>query len=354
MFSERLKRARKAASLSLRGLGEKLGISQTAVQKFEKGVLVPDSSLLIRWAEATDVRLEYFFRPEARELKGVEFRKRKRLTKKAEDKISANILDQIERRLELEDLFPEPPVEPFKVPSGLPKKITSMDEVEPVAEKVRKSWDLGTHPIPDLIDVLENKGVRVFVIECDDPSFDGLSGTVEDIPVVVIARQWPGERQRFTLAHELGHLVLHGRLASGLDEEMACNRFAGAFVAPAKSVRQLIGMRRHGLILRELLFLKREFGLSMAAGAYRCFDLGIINEDQKKFLYIQLAKKGWKKHEPEPLPSEQATLFKLLVYRALGEEFIGESKAAELMGMPVSRFHRYRMMGDMDAAVSHQ
>ena len=60
--------------------------------------------------------------------------------------------------------------------------------------------------------------------------FDGLQATVADKPVIVVSKGWPGDRQRFTLAHELGHLLLHGRLTDGLDEERACHRFASAFL----------------------------------------------------------------------------------------------------------------------------
>ncbi|WP_330926580.1 XRE family transcriptional regulator [Candidatus Sororendozoicomonas aggregata] len=354
MFAERLKRARTGAKLSLRAMGEKLEISQTAVHKFEQGKLVPESSLLIKWAKCTGVRLEYFFRPESCELKDVEFRKRTTLPKKVEASIQADVLDQIERRLELNNLFPEPPVSHFKPPAAS-RVIKTLDDVEAVAEHVRDIWQLGTNAIPDLIDVLENQGILVFVNDCDDKRFDGLSGTVEGMPVVVVSSQWPGDRQRFTLAHELGHLILHDQLPETIDEEYACNRFAGAFLAPKASVQAMIGERRTGLELRELLFMKREFGLSMAASLYRCADLAIIGKGQKKSLFIRMTQLGLRKQEPEPLKHETPSLFKHLVYRALGEQFIGESKAAELLGMPVSRFHQLRMMGDQDAAaVRHQ
>lgn len=72
------------------------------------------------------------------------------------------------------------------------------------------------------------------------------------------------DRQRFTLAHELGHLLLAERLADGPLDEKACDRFAGAFLAPCGAVRQLLGPERHRLEWAELHMLKHEFGLSMA------------------------------------------------------------------------------------------
>ena len=85
--------------------------------------------------------------------------------------------------------------------SGLPASIADMAEIEAVAERVREAWDLGLNPIPDLIDVLETNGIRVFMIEADaENKFDGLAACVNDMPIVVVGRHWPGDRQRFTLA----------------------------------------------------------------------------------------------------------------------------------------------------------
>jgi Zn-dependent peptidase ImmA (M78 family) len=116
---------------------------------------------------------------------------------------------------------------------------------------IRRAWKLGHEPISSLIDILEAHGVRVFASRGCDKAFDGLmmhldAGTAK-WPIILIDDQWPGDRQRFTLAHELGHLVLHGRLAakeaagSSLKEETACNRFAGAFLLPGDVLRRQLG-----------------------------------------------------------------------------------------------------------------
>ena len=125
MFAGRLQRTRRAAGLSLRALAGIMGLSHGAIQKFEKGELVPCSTQLIQWAEATGTRLEYFFRPNTYELAGIEFRKRSRLPKSAIESIKAEVLDRVERILELESLFPEPPVAGFEIPESLPASISA-------------------------------------------------------------------------------------------------------------------------------------------------------------------------------------------------------------------------------------
>lgn len=352
MIGQRLHRARKAAGLSLRDLGAQVGLTHASIKKYEDEQATPSSTTLLKLARALNVRTEYFFRPETVALDRIEYRKRSTLPKKRLEAIEHEVIDQIERRIELENLFPSPPVVSFAPVHGLPSQITDLAQMEESAEKVRKAWDLGYDPIPDLIDVLETHGIRVFMIDANaDPKFDGLAATVNQMPIIVVGSNWPGDRQRFTLAHELGHLMLAGRLAVDIDEEMACNRFAGAFLIPRKSVLQELGSHRSYIEPKELALLKEEFGLSMQGILYRARDLGIVSpawrDEQAKLFRI----KGWHVTEPgKPYPPEKAHIFEQLVFHALGEDYIGESKAAELLKMPLTAFQTFRALEGSDAA----
>ena len=359
MIGQRLYRARKAAGLSLRDLGARVGLSHAAIKKYEDEQATPPSATLLKLARALNVRTEYFFRPETVTLDRIEYRKRSTLGKKRLDAIEHEVIDQIERRVELENLFPAPPVPAFATVKGLPGSIGDFDQIEDAAEAVRKAWDLGLDPIPDLIDVLETHGIRVFMIDANaDPKFDGLAATVNQLPIIVVGSNWPGDRQRFTLAHELGHLMLAGRLAKNLDEELACNRFAGAFLTPRQSVIQELGAHRSYIEPKELALLKEEFGLSMAGLLYRARDLGIVSpawrDEQAKLFRI----KGWHLTEPgKPYPAEKAHIFVQQVFHALAEGYIGESKAAELLKISLTHFQTVRALegtNEQHAAAAHQ
>ena len=140
-------------------------------------------------------------------------------------------------------------------------------------------------------------------------------------PIVAVSSRWLGDRQRFTLAHELGHLLLAGRLDAEVNEEKACDRFAGAFLAPKAAVLQLLGQSRKGLEWQELFALKHEFGLSMAGWFQRAKQCGVITEAAHLALWKRFSAKGWRKDEPgDPVPREHPRLFEQLVYRALGEQ----------------------------------
>ena len=351
MIGERIKQARKAAGLSLRALADRAGVTAMAISKYEGGKSTPSSRVLLDLSKALGVRTEYFFRPVKIELQEMKHRKHSRLPKKALDQIEGDVKEQLERFMELEQLLPNGPVQAFKLPENLPAPITTLDEVEVVARDLRTSWGLGIDPIPVLTDMLEERGVKVFQSQAINDRFDGMAATVDGIPVIVVGRGWPGDRQRFTLAHELGHLVLQGRLAPDVEEEAAANRFAGAFLAPAEEVRKELGEKRVWLEPRELEVLKKTYGLSMQGWMHRAKDLGILPDTH----YVEMRKffssRGWNKTEPgDQYPPERPQLFDQLVYRALGQDLISESKAAELLRMPLTEFQKKRNMPSGRAA----
>lgn len=342
MLGERLKRAREAAGHSLRSLAEQIEISHTLLSQYEKGAKTPDSGVLVRLARTLGVRSEYFLRSAEYSLEGLEFRKRSGLRARDEKRIRAEVLDQVERRLELENLFPAL-ARGFESPAGLPERVADQEAVEELASRLREAWGLGHGPIADMVDTLEGQGFRVVMVDVDPSArFDGLTAEVGGHPVVVVGRHWPGDRQRFTLAHELGHRILTGRLVEGLDEEKACNGFAGAFLAPRASVLESLGPKRTWLEPQELAMLKEEFGLSMLGWVIRARQLGILQASNYERMARYFSKHGWRKQEPRSYPAEKAHLFPQMVYRALAEQRISESKAAELLAMPLAELRAQR------------
>ena len=351
MLAKRLYQARQASGLSQRALAENAGISAMAISKYERAQSVPSSSVLLALAGALGVRTEYFFRTASVNLERIEHRNRHKwkLPKSAEMKILADVGDQLERWLALDEVTPAPWSIPFTLPANLPESIGELNAIESIATQVRCFWDLGLNSIPDLIDTLESRGLKVFTTKFDDSRFEGMSAMADGHFVIVVSRNWPGDRQRFTLAHELGHIVLDDRLTSDVDKESAANRFAGAFLAPEEKVTEVLGSKRRSLEYPELHLLKHEFGLSMGGWSYRALDLGIVNKKTHKALWTEFAGKGWKEKEPgTQYPPESPRLFEQTVYRALGEELIGESKAAELLSITVRELAARRRMEGID------
>lgn len=350
MIGTRIRQARLAAGLTLAGLGGKVGVSHTAVQKYEQGDITPSSSQLLKLAQACGVRTEYFLRTQGLQLDGVEFRRKTTFGKTAQEALQIRVLEMLERRIQLLGYFPDSPLLQFKPPAGLPTQVRTLQALEAFADQVREAWKLGGDPIGDLTDTLETLGLLVVIVDEEHAGFSGLTATArtpqgQAFPVVAVSSRWHGDRQRFTLAHELGHLLLAGRLARTLDEEKACDRFAGAFLAPMATVKLMLGSSRQSIEWQELYALKHEFGLSMAGWLMRAVQCGVISESDHLALWKRFSARGWRTGEPgEPCPRERTRLFEQLVYRALGERYIPESKAAELLGLPLMRFHKARQL----------
>jgi len=344
MIGDRIKQARKASGLSLRALAEKAGVTAMAISKYENNKSTPSSGVLLGIAQALGLKVEYFFRTSKVELHEPEYRKHANLPKKVLDQIEGDIIEQIERYLDLELFLPVSPIENFKLSNKLPNEIEDYEGIESVADIIRQAWELGENPIPDLIDTLEERGIRVFQSKAlHDDKFDGLAAKVNGFPVIVVGRDWPGDRQRFTLSHELGHLVLKGRLPPHLDEEKAANRFAGAFLVPKSEALKELGNNRNWIEPVELHVLKHTYGLSMRAWIYRASDLGILNKSASRKMWDYFRKRNWIKNEPgDQYKPETPKLFKQLVFHAFGEQLISESKAAELLGWPITLFRKIR------------
>ena len=343
MFGERLRLARKRSGLSLRALSSEIGgiVSAQAIGKYERGEMMPSSDVAIALADALDVLLSYLLSPSSVSLKSVEFRKLASTSAKERATVEAETLDYVDRYLQIEEILGIDTSD-WERPNVAPYRVNALEDAEDAAAAVRAAWNLGSDPIPNMVELLEERGVKALKLSLPE-RVDGLGCQVAraqgaDVPVVVFSSVKSNERQRFTLAHELGHFLLDA--APDVQEEKACNRFAGAFLAPSEELLREAGRRRRSFGLAELIEIKRIFGISAAALVVRMRDLGIISETALRNIFRGVGR-GWRKIEPCPIErTENPTRFRRLCLRALAESEISESKAAELLRMPVGEIER--------------
>jgi Zn-dependent peptidase ImmA (M78 family) len=225
------------------------------------------------------------------------------------------------------------------LPDEAERRVASLGDVEDVAIALRTAWGLGLDPIESIVELLEDHGIKVGLVDGHD-KFDACTiWANQTIPVIVVKRDIPGDRQRFSLAHELGHLVPEP--GSEVDEEKAAYRFAGASLVPEPKVHFELGEHRDILNLYELHLLKHKYGLSMQGWIYRAKDLSILSEGAARRLFQQFRREGWHRDEPgDQLPPEEPKRMQRLVLRALAEELISQSRGAELLGKPLPQFYR--------------
>ncbi|SHG28329.1 Zn-dependent peptidase ImmA, M78 family [Microbulbifer donghaiensis] len=344
MLHERIKRARILKGLSLQQVADALGdITKQALSKYEKGKDAPNSTRLIRLADVLGVKPEYFFRQSEVVLGSVDFRKHSTFGKRQQDSVKEQVREHLERYLAAESLFE-------LEPEGLGARVwlhsidvESPEEAEKAAETIRQRWNLGTNPIANLTEALEEHGVKVIGLKAHE-RFDGLCTEINNgrDAAIVSNLERPGERQRFNLAHELGHLVMRfPEEIHGTDiEEKLCHRFAGAFLFPGDQVIEAFGEHRGRIFIDEFLLAKREWGISIQAILRRLYDLNIVSQAVYQSTFRFWSSRGWRRSEPQPLASEESFRLRQLVYRALAEELVTPSRAAELLNTDLEEIEK--------------
>ena len=346
MIGQRLKIARSAAGLSLRSLEKKIGnlVTAQAIGKYERNESIPSSGVLIALADALDVSEDYLVGDQEMVLEDVSFRKKKITSRREVSQVEAKVLNFLEPYLMVEELLHLSSVE-WNKPREAPYPVRDISEADRAARSLRSHWGLGNDPIPNFVELLEEQGIKVLAV--DFTTIAGLTAHVRRagqvaVPVIVVNQNEWGERQRFTLAHELGHLVMD--MAGAVKEEKAADRFAGAFLMPADALWAEIGKNRKAIGWGELFELKLLFGASVQAITYRCKDLGIFSDSTFQRLFNAFKQLGW--HDPpyrEPYArekGEEPKRFKRLTFRALAEEAISEAKAAELLRISVQELNQ--------------
>ena len=344
MPTPRLKSARILSGLSLQELATKTNgvISQPSLSRYERGDTLPEPEKLRLLARAMGLSVDYFLRDSV-ELGQVEFRKNSRLGKKQQGQILEQTRDFLERYLEAEHLLSRPSA---KLPL-LSYSVSDPEAAEKAANDLRQEWSLGLNPIHSIVEELEAHSIRVLALVADN-KFDGLSSRPGGEHSFMVfnndSATKPIDRQRFTLLHELGHHYLN--IPPGNDDEKIVNRFAGAFALPGDVMKERLGASRKRISPTELLGLKKEFGLSVAALLYRAKDLEIISTYTHQQAMIQLNYMGWRSKEPVAFVGEEQPMRLLeILARGIIEETISTSKAAQLYGMKTGDFRHVLLNG---------
>lgn len=333
-FPERLRAARKKKGWSLQDLADHMpvAISKQSLNKYESGLMQPTGDVLVALGKALEVKVDYFARPLLLNLPPVEFRKAASLPAKQIESIKEIVRDVIERYLEVENLLQ---IEDLFV-NPLPEHVVyEIEDVDELAYQLLKHWKVGIDAIPNVIEMLEEKGVRV--IEIPGPeSFDGLSTMVGNVAVVVLNRNFSIERKRFTALHELGHLVL--TIDEDADKERICHAFAGAMLLPGLTLYKLIGDKRNNIAPGELVNIKEHYGISMQAIMMRSLALGIITQATASRFFRSMASNKKEQGMGHFQGNERSYRFEQLVFRLAAEDVVSMSKAASLAGMKLAEF----------------
>jgi len=313
-----------------------IDITKQALNQYEKGQTSPSSKVIISLSNALGLPVDYFFKKSDVKLENLEFRKKSSLSQKEIEAARFKTMDYLEKYLEIEGLLN---VENTFTNPLKKAVVHNEQDIEKHANDLRKAWDLGLDPIPDVIALLEEKRIKVFELEAPD-EFSGLSSRTDGIAVIVVNKNVNIVRKRFTALHELAHLVL--TFPAGMDDkqkELLCYTFAGAFLFPEEVFKDEFGKKRTSILLNELVLLENYYGISVQAIMRRAHGLQLISDSKFRDYQAWLSKSGNKKKELGSFKGGETPMrFRRLVYKALSEDIITYSKAAALFGVPQAEF----------------
>jgi len=350
MIGKRLLLARQAAGLSLRALAERLDgmVTAQAIQKYEKDRAMPGSQVLLALSRTLGVTPDYLLSEREIQVSGLEFRKAPSAGAKEESAVQARVLEHLERYLAVEEALQLSSLH-WNNPLQESDPISEPAAAEEAAKQLRIKWKLGNDPIPSMTELMEEHAIKVIALELDRSVFGSklearLAGG-ELIPAVLVNSLHKGERQRFTLAHELGHLALS--LAKQLEhkqQERMIDRFAGAFLVPADELRRAVGNHRNDVSLGELLELKSRFLVSLQTIVVRLNQAAVLADADTRRHWNLLKEKGYLDlpwDEPQPVSPESSHRLHRLAMRAVTEGALSESRAADLLNITVRELNRW-------------
>ncbi len=337
--------ARDARSLTQEELAILVSVGQGTLSKYETGIQEPPHSFVQALGQALGYPDEFFYeagRPYG--LPPFHYRRRKKLSKKVLGRIVAEMNI---RRIHLSKMLlsferksntfiPEIDRDDYMGKSKAPLSI------EDVARTVRELWMLPSGPIPNMVDLIESNGGIVIPCDFGTDLLDAMSQRIDGMPVLVFINvNAPADRLRHTLAHELGHMILHTTTVKD-DEVMEdeADLFAGAFLLPADEIKPQL----RKFDLRQLANMKSYWKVSMAAIAVRADRLKLITPYQSKMFWIEMSRLGYRKREPNEPPKEMPNLLRQMVSFHMKKLGYSAVDMAKLLHLRVAEFQS--MYGD--------
>jgi Zn-dependent peptidase ImmA (M78 family) len=291
--------ARESRGLTQAGLSRQSGVVQSAISKYENGMLEMSDDNLTEIANVLHYPKSLFGRSNSDpgfRTPWLHHRKRKSITMRDLKRIQATIclmsmqIGRLLRSAEIETCYEFPTFD-----------ISEHDEnPEFIAGLVRRAWRLPSGPIRNLVAVIEGSGAIVVPLNLGTPKLDAVSLWPADMPpLLFINMGMPWERIIFSLAHEVGHLVMHQ--IPSLEQEAEANAFAAALLMPSQDIRDDLS----GITIPIAAQLKPYWRVSMAALIYRAHTLKRITLSQNRRLFTDMSRHGYRKNEPNRLSPEK-------------------------------------------------
>ena len=297
--------ARESRGLSQLELAEKLDLSTSHMSRIEQDFIEVGENHLRSISTVLNYPEEFFYQEGETLPPALALRKRNIVAQKVLLPIDAQVNIY---RLTIEKLIKAISYSDINLPVLDIEKLGSPAEA---ARKLRKLWKMEKGTINNLTQVLEDNGLFLINFDFNTDRVDGMSILADSkFPIMFSNKRSLGDRQRFTLAYELGHLVMHLQTNPSFTRDISheANEFAAEFLMPEKDIK---GDFKDGVTLNILADLKRKWKVSMQALLYRANDIDVITDNQKRYLINQFNSMNIRRREPAELDIPRENPMKL-------------------------------------------
>lgn len=306
-----LRIARQRKGFSQGEAAKALSVPQVTLSRYENDVTSPTEEFIGRASKIYDLPTSFFYQPDV--VYGAPVSVHPMWRKKLD--VTSHELDRIIAEINLRTMHIKRLMTSVE---HTPKRdIPRIDldgydgDIERVTSLVRAHWLIPSGPISDLTAIAELAGCVVIHSYMNGSSVSGVTISVPGMPPIILLNQdQPADRMRFTLAHELGHLVLHRFPNPNMEQE--ANAFASAFLMPSNDMKIALSGR---IDLRRLAALKPEWRVSMQGLLYRAQTLDLIAKSEAGWLWRQFSSLRIKLREPPELdfPTEIPSVMSKMV-----------------------------------------
>lgn len=229
--------------------------------------------------------------------------------------------------------------------------VDDFDTASDAAITLRHEWGLAPGVVPHLVHLIEDAGGLVLVRDLGPRELDAVTQWIEENPpLFLINAHAPADRFRFSLAHELGHVIMHDEPGVTAVQEVQADEFASEFLLPADTIRDELKPGR--LDLARLLDLKHRWGVSMAALLRRASTLGVTSDWQYRNLMVEMSALGYRTQEPSDLVRESPRSIPALVTH-LHDDGYDLEQLADAAGLLPDEFARLYLPHDDSTDASH-
>lgn len=318
-----LRLARQRMGLRQTSAARLLGIRQNLLSRMENG-LVDISDEFIDIAESIyELPNTFFYQSD--KVQGAPLSIHPMWRRKAD--VTVKEMDMVVAELNIRAMHLRRLLEGIEIfnPNEIPRfDIDCYEDPEKIAELVRRYWKIPNGPISNLTTLVEGSGVIVCHSQMRGASISGVTFSAPGIPpIIMLNDDQPSDRMRYTLAHELGHLVMHQFPSSAMEKE--ANDFAAALLLPASDIQPYFNNRRIDLAL--LASMKPEWRTSMQALLMRATSLQCLSKNQAQYLWKQISALRIKLNEPPELdfPMEEPAVITKIIQEHI--DSLGYSKS---------------------------